>query len=891
MAKNIDNTVSKTQNNGKNQSKKGIDAIVNLDDNLNFIAYSSILILSTLLYYISAKILLNVYVPDTNKAIAFAKEVLCVGGYAPEPIEKILYFLGVFIYIGSFFGFLYVFNKIKSKIKPVNILPIFWTLSSLIIGLLIFICYQAFVAKNPFSEAIQNSHDVMKTNWDFYFTSTFLHNYFSIFTFILFPLLVFLFYRASQKANKSLNILSNYTSIALCGLITVIVFFITAFSFPYTVENKYDFNAVFYSVIQVFHGAPMLVDGFTNTYGLYPHFIVPLLKIFGLSIHGFTIIMAVLLSLCFVFLWYALQKFISNKWLVLFGFTSVFFNCYMYFRIITPYDNVFSMSPIRWILLFSLIFYAAFYHKNKSKISYYLSYFLFSLGILWNPEVGIMCFLTLIAFYCFLDIENVTSWKVLLNWIKHIAIGIGTALGTFILYVLVIKLFYGQFPDLLKLFAALTAFSSIGLGMLPMPTGWHPYLLVASVYLIGLLLSISNILEKKINNKTAFIFVLSALGTLFLVYYIGRSHNWNLFISNPMAFILLTLFADELLSKIKVNKTMIPLFAVVLYCISFSLFQTINDFGKITALITEKENKSANFATDEAIKLNAEFIKSVCSKDEKVILLTATHYQSLYHILSNTTSAFNPGFGDLLLKKDYNRLLSMLQNNNYKVFFEPELFRYTDTKVAMMISAIYELKGTNNKILYLQKRTELKSDKPILLSDKTDVLNNMFASDFNSKVKYAFGEHGNINLSKQFTVEVVFKPSIIPQSIYTQSATIFSNVSGNNGMIFRQNDTIQNAYIFGFSNHGIICKTELGKWNYMVFIVDNASITGIINGGLLGTVPTEVPYQNSKEPLFIGNQSSNPGFYFGDIREIRISNGRPENGRIVENWEKVKALK
>ena len=139
MAKNIDNTVSKTQNNGKNQSKKGIDTIVNLDDNLNFIAYSSILILSTLLYFISAKILLNVYVPDTNKAIAFAKDVLCVGGYAPEPMEKILYFLGVFIYIGSFFGFLYVFNKIKSKIKPVNILPIFWTLSSIIIGILIFI--------------------------------------------------------------------------------------------------------------------------------------------------------------------------------------------------------------------------------------------------------------------------------------------------------------------------------------------------------------------------------------------------------------------------------------------------------------------------------------------------------------------------------------------------------------------------------------------------------------------------------------------------------------------------------------------------------------------------------------------------------------------------------
>ena len=109
-------------------------------------------------------------------------------------------------------------------------------------------------------------------------------------------------------------------------------------------------------------------------------------------------------------------------------------------------------------------------------------------------------------------------------------------------------------------------------------------------------------------------------------------------------------------------------------------------------------------------------------------------------------------------------------------------------------------------------------------------------------------------------------------------------------MVMRQNDTIQNSYIFGYSNHGILCKAELDTWNYMVFEVDNASITGIINGSLLGTVPTETAYQNSKTPFYIGNQSLNPGFFFGDIHEIRISSGKPDNKQIIENWQKVKLL-
>jgi hypothetical protein len=455
---------------------------------------------------------------------------------------------------------------------------------------------------------------------------------------------------------------------------------------------------------------------------------------------------------------------------------------------------------------------------------------------------------------------------------------------------LIIKITYGNYPDLLKMFSTIQVFSSIGIGMLPMPKSFHPYILILIVYIWGLLFSINNILAKQINNKTAFLFLVTCLGVLFFPYYIGRSHNWNLFACSPMVFIILTIFADTIFQKLKENKTLIPIFGILLFSISFSFFQTVYDYKKIIELVSENNNKISNRLENDDIKNNAEYIKEKTQKGEKVLILAAVHKQGLYHELSNTASAFNPGFMELFFKTDYERLLSTMENKNLKIFFEPNYFRFTDLQIFPILASDYQFIESKGNFYYFEKRKEGKKDQPILKSEKNDILHIIPNNNLKEKVAYAQGKKGGITLDKQFTVEVIIKPKNIPQSVYTQSATVFSNTIDNTGMILRQNDTTQNAYIFGFSNHGIICKAEMGKWNYFVFEVDNATITGIINGGLLGTVPTETSYQNAKTPFYIGNQCLNPGFYFSDIREIRISKGKPDNKQITETWEKIKRI-
>ena len=69
--------------------------------------------------------------------------------------------------------------------------------------------------------------------------------------------------------------------ICLCFLLSI-------FSLDAVTENNCftsSFNAVFHAVAQVFNGKGLLVD-LPHQYGLYPHFLVPLFRLTGLSVLG-----------------------------------------------------------------------------------------------------------------------------------------------------------------------------------------------------------------------------------------------------------------------------------------------------------------------------------------------------------------------------------------------------------------------------------------------------------------------------------------------------------------------------------------------------------------------------------------------------------------------------
>lgn len=872
---------------------------------------------SVLIMGIVIKIANGFYNPSIEASKQLALDILVSPETAfPEPKERMLFILAVLSGSLSLFGLYRYFNFYFSKKDSKSVANSYLPLLSVAILAIVFILYKGLVAKNPFMDTPQNSHDVVaKTNMDFYFIKTFLHKNLFLYAVFLYPIIALFLLNVFKikdelyaKINKGLRFFSLAFSLGLMALACAI----STIDFPHTFENKYDFNAIYYSVVQVYNGLPMLVDNFTNTYGLYPHFIVPILKIMGLSIYNFSLIMGILLSLCFLMMYYFLAKQISNKLLVLFAFTSIFYNSYLYFRVVTNFDTAFATSPIRWLFPCFMLVFSTFYlsqnvkqNKNllfKNNIPLIknfnitlvklISFCFFSLGILWSPDTGTFSFLALILFYAYQEFNTSAIKKSFLSIAIHLIIAIVLAVLMLNVFTFIVKINYGSAPELGLMFSTIKAFASLGLGMLPLPTTWHIWMLVAITYLLGILYAVRAIIKQEVTSKSTTVFLLSVFGVLFFSYYQGRSHNWNLLIINFPAFMLLAIFCDDLLKIIKARNLLIAPFALGLFLISFSVFQIIGDKEKMFELVDEQKNKTANANEQQLIIANTSIIDSLSQEKEKVVVLSAVQYQSIYHSLSKTASAINPGFVELFTIESFNAMLQKLQTEgNLKVFFEPTMYRFNNLKIQAVLASLYDVKqefNRGNLLWYLTKKENKKSEPLILQKDNSILLYEPLRQDLNKAINYSLGKQGALKLDSVFSIEVIFKPQTLSKTPYNDAATLLSNANNEKGFVLQQSRENASQFIFATNNQGIVCPINTNSYNYIAIQVTPKTILAYSNGIKIGEVPIAKSYINSESPLFIGNFNNQAGFFFGDINEVKISNTLLSEENIKQNFEKLK---
>lgn len=238
-----------------------------------YLSYSFMVWFGLILAYISSQIISSSYNGNIDEANKIAQDILLNPAMAqPEPKEKAIFLGSIIITVlGLLIGYFLInrfFKKSDNDLKDSSI-----HLVTIVNALIVFyLLYKCFGSANPFFASPQNSHDVVsKTNFDFYFTQTFLHKRLLIYLLFLLPILAFALIK-NFKLSEQLHSLLKKIVLATCIGLSILAFTISTFEFPYTFENKYDFNAIFYSVVQVYNGFPLLVDNFTNTYGMYPHF-------------------------------------------------------------------------------------------------------------------------------------------------------------------------------------------------------------------------------------------------------------------------------------------------------------------------------------------------------------------------------------------------------------------------------------------------------------------------------------------------------------------------------------------------------------------------------------------------------------------------------------------
>ncbi len=690
----------------------------NINLKKNYIVYSITLCCSILLYAVLALVVSHFYNPDLSLLTSKGKELLIADAsmISPEPKEKLLVFMWIFLFPLFLFLFYFKFSKIFLKPQPDNqsINKIFNVISILTLSLFFIFLYFVFTAKLRDVEGQNN-------------ISFFLLN--SIKWKGIFILIVFccsfyvnkLFLKFETIKHSKFLDKCFYT---VCIILMFYMGYIDVFNIPFSSEH---FEAVFYSVVQVYKGIPLYVNGFTNTYGMYPFFLNPIFKLIGLTVFKFTVVMGFLKICSYFFIFLFLRNIIKNRVIVYFGFMAFLYFGNLFFQLMFGYTiTYFQYMPIRVFFPSLILFLSSLYIKNRSKYLYYFSLLISSVALLWNFDSGIIVFISYILFICFVEfdlnnsIKQIVS-KIISHLFKSFFIFISVLLTIGMIYFFT----YGQYPDFTELFSTFIAFSSVGFFMLPMPL-LHMWNFIIFGYSAGLLLSVAAVINKKNSDDISVIFILTIMGIGLLFYYQGRSHDFCLIFSAAYFFLLISIFADRMVNFLKKYNFMtirILLFVIIsLFTIPpLSLMVKIKELCLVgaTPIISFNINidkgigKKAFSLLDEnkqnkikkyILKRNqfdekCFFIKNHTNSNEKIIIIS--NYSAVYFLKTNRNAAFNLGITDLFYLKDYRRLEDILDKGNNKIFFEPDCFE--DKMKILRIIKNYGITASKNRLFLLEK--------------------------------------------------------------------------------------------------------------------------------------------------------------------------------------------
>ena len=425
-------------------------------------------------------------------------------------------------------------------------------------------------------------------------------------------------------------------------------------------------DAVLYSVAQVIGGTPMLVGGFRNTYGLYPHFLAPLLAWVPRSYYSFSVVMGILSAVSLAAVSIAVFTQVRAKALALLCACAMYAH-YIHWHILCN-DQYFQFVPLRTLFPALLLILCSALAWKPSVCIAALGAALSTVAVLWNPDSGIFCFLGWLCVLCYLWMD-LCGWKrTALSLVRPLIVHVGTACVTLAVFMLAMRFRYGDYPNLAQLFSSMGAFSSMGLHLLPMPL-LHPWMILAAAIILGLSIVLSPLVfgggrAVRQGNVTLLFCLVISIGSL--AYYQGRSHTLTFTNAMWMSYPLVTLLLDRLLRGWTWTRVaMIPLL-VVIYAGGVALSRDGLFFTK--TLCAGEPSGFENTTIPTAVQDNVDFIKSRVKGGERVVIMDEHKFQAYYFWVTGAKSAFNPGLADLVFAAEARALQKTCQDGRFKIF-------------------------------------------------------------------------------------------------------------------------------------------------------------------------------------------------------------------------------
>ena len=567
-----------------------------------------------------------------------AREIVLVdwGEFRPEPRERLLYIAGTlllpFSLLGSYLGVRRFLGTPFGSLLSGRIAPAaawLWT------ALVPFLVVSAALAEDPPKMKVYLPGGPLSV----------------IVALVLAAALAICADRFREKRSRLLTA-------ALAGLAGILLLGILFFSVigPEHIRNWpifwVSFNAVFYSVVQVCLGRALLID-FVNQYGLYPHLLEPFLRVVGLGVYSFTVLMGLLTCAAYACFYRFLAR-ETDETLGFLGLATMVFFGYAAFRV-ASHDLYLQYQPLR-ILFPALAVIAArsFAHRPTRGRATGLAA-LGAVALIWNTETG----LVVLAAGLLLPAYDALLRRRPRELPARLFLGVAAAAGVFGAFTLYLRLRYGGFPDWPKLLAPAKAFYLAGAFMVPMPFYglWVP---IVVIYAAALLLAAAALVEGEQTPRARLYFFLPVLGLGVFTYYQGRSVLDALMMASYPAILLLALFADDLRRRLSPGVVTAErvLAGTLLFVLVFSLPCLATVAPSWYGSIAEKVRVTREGRADIVMQ-DAQFLRRFFRPGEKVLI--ASYTSGLYHALTETTNPLDiPGDSELLYLRDIDKQIAYL---------------------------------------------------------------------------------------------------------------------------------------------------------------------------------------------------------------------------------------
>jgi hypothetical protein len=479
--------------------------------------------------------------------------------------------------------------------------------------------------------------------------------------------------------------------------------------FPELVDQKVPFHAniIAYALSQAAAGHTDY-----HQYGFYARMLAPFFKFNSTTLFNISLLMGLLFIIGCLAIYRTLSGIVKNQiavpaFALLFFLSSGTWSFLDAGKAQVSIDPYFAYYPIRFLFpaLIVLFFYLQTAYKEKYLIA--ICGLLGGASLWWNFDSGVA---TAGATSATMFLQVIFSRKRFADTIRFGIFLLAMSISFFLL-LLIFSIQQGGIISPIESLKYVELFSRSGYMMLPLPALPAPWLLIAGLYLLGIIVGLHGLISGKSTVFHKMSLFLAILGIGLFTYYQGRSHLFNLPPVIWPALLLLFIFSDRLLRMLRCGLLhgSFKLALLPTVFLTFCALATIIRGGNMLGVGVMRTCRGVlSPVRSSLVEQNTTFIIENAGKSKKVNIVN--FMQGVYYAetgLRAGISDFN--MVEIFFQEDWQRIVNKLCKAQVPLFI-------TRRRVVPWIYKVYKLKAVSpdgsllcfiprNKTTYSLKKT------------------------------------------------------------------------------------------------------------------------------------------------------------------------------------------